>query len=109
MGFEGFTGGMKASDIVIVSVSGEVKRVTPKEGSVNLGPKIYGGKIYFTSDYEYSGEREWVYTYSLKDGKVERVSFPHKDLESFEPVELSYDPEAGLGVAGKDGEARLSP
>ena len=41
VGFEEFTGWMKVSNLVVVSMSGEVKRVTPKEGIVNLGPKVY--------------------------------------------------------------------
>ncbi|MDT7873676.1 MAG: S9 family peptidase [Sulfolobaceae archaeon] len=106
-GFGVFTKYFRSSEIFLADKSGEVKVITPKEGSVNITNILKEGKLYFTSDYEYSGEREWIYTYDVKSGEIRRVKFAYDDLEKSQPTSLSIDPDDKLVIASKNGESKL--
>jgi len=106
-GFGVFTKYFRSSEIFLADKSGEVKVITPKEGSVNVTNTLKEGKLYFTSDYEYSGEREWVYTYDVKSGEIRRVKFTYDDLEKSQPTSLSIEPDDKLVIASKNGESKL--
>lgn len=106
-GFGVFTKNFRSSQIFLADKSGEVKVITPKEGSVNITNKLKEGKLYFTSDYEYSGEREWIYTYDVKSGEIKRVKFAYDDLEKSQPTSLLIEPDDMLVIASKNGESKL--
>ena len=106
-GFGVFTKYFRSSEIFLADKSGEVKVITPKEGSVNITNTLKERKLYFTSDYEYSGEREWIYTYDVKSGEIRRVKFAYDDLEKSQPTSLSIEPDDKLVIASKNGESKL--
>lgn len=106
-GYGVFTKNFRSFEIFLADKSGEVKVITPKEGSVNTPSAFKEGKLYFISDYEYSGEREWIYTYDVKSGEISRVKFTYDDLEKSQPTSLSINPDDRLVIASKNGESKL--
>ncbi|AHC52173.1 acylaminoacyl-peptidase [Sulfolobus acidocaldarius SUSAZ] len=97
----------RSQDFFIADLSGELKILTPKQGSVNQPYRIKGNKVYLASDYENIGESYWIYTYDLTSSTYERVDFPERDIYQYKPVEIFYDPEDKLIISKRDGRENL--
>lgn len=91
VGFGHLAGNPFSTELLIVNSSTRTQEVfTPKEGSSNVGPRLYRDKALFASNFE-DGDRMRLYTLDLEERKVERARFSYPDIDRFDPVEfVSY-------------------
>jgi len=64
--------------------SNMVKTYTPREGSVNKSPRLFGSKVLFESDYEGSSK---LYVYDLEEESLEAPSMKGSDYGEYSPME----------------------
>jgi dipeptidyl aminopeptidase/acylaminoacyl peptidase len=103
-------GNPRSSEIFVYDLKeGELKVVTPREGSVNSNPIVNGeGKIVFETD-AYSGDVKELALYDPVEGVFTRLDLGG-EYRGFKPVEHLYyrDFNGELYVVGKrDGRSRL--
>ncbi|MDW8010886.1 MAG: alpha/beta fold hydrolase, partial [Sulfolobales archaeon] len=91
VGFGHIAGNPFSTELFAVSISSRTQLVfTPREGSINVSPKLRGNKVLFASSFE-DGDRMALYILDLEARSLEKAVFTYGDIEEFKPVEyVSY-------------------
>jgi len=111
VGFGHLRGDHYSTELFIVDLrTGEMKVVTPREGSANVAPRIRGREVYFVSDFR-TPDRMRIYRYSVDSGEFAEVRFSYGDLDAYDPVEIvdyGWSDGGEMWVVGKrEGRTRL--
>jgi dipeptidyl aminopeptidase/acylaminoacyl peptidase len=111
VGYGHLRGDPFSTELFVVSIeSGGFKVYTPREGSVSERPKIRGGTVLFSSDYE-DLDKHRLYFLEVETGKLKRAVAEGSELHGFDPVEfVDYDwTSEGVvwAIAKKQGRSHL--
>lgn len=88
VGYGHIKGNPFSSELFIINLAENTQEVyTPREGSINIAPKIYKNSILFASNFE-NGDKMRLYVLDLESKELQRVKFSYPDIDTFEPVEF---------------------
>jgi dipeptidyl aminopeptidase/acylaminoacyl peptidase len=93
-----------SEELFVVDVkTREMKVFTPREGSVNRYPRLYGSKVLFESNFE-DLDTFKLYVYDIESGELLRVKTSSDELTKFNPVEFvdfGWLPDGRVYAIGK--------
>jgi len=88
VGYGRLRGDPYSTEIFIINIKeGSFEIYTPKEGSNNTSPKLYGDKMLFISNFD-DGDKMKPYILNLSTRELEEVRFKYDDIYRFDPVEF---------------------
>ncbi|MCX8184745.1 MAG: prolyl oligopeptidase family serine peptidase [Sulfolobales archaeon] len=91
VGFGHIAGNPFSTELLAVNIlTGTQSVITPREGSINVSPRLHGSRVLFASNFE-DGDTMALYTLDLEERSFKKATFTYRDIEKFEPVEyVSY-------------------
>lgn len=111
VGYGHLAGNPMSSEILVIDIERGVQEVyTPKEGSSNVTPRLFGGKMLFASNFE-DGDKMRLYVLDLETRELRKPELGCSDMYRFDPVEfvdLGWTRDGKIWAIGKKrGNSRL--
>ena len=111
VGYGHLAGNPMSSEILIIDVARGTQEIyTPKEGSSNVAPKLFGSRMLFASDFE-DGDRMRLYVLDLETRELRKPELKYGDMDQFSPIEfvdLGWTRDGKVWAIGKKrGNSRL--